>query len=296
MTTITEAASEDFSEQIEDMGTSSRPGTVLAVVNQKGGVGKTTTTANLGAALAERKRRVLLVDLDPQGNLTTSLGQAMEYPSTYDLLLDKIPAIDMRVPVLQNALRIKRSSRAIPPVIDLLPATGDLASIEVELSEAPDKDRRLAGALRPIRQLYDYVLVDCPPSLGTLTLNALLSANGVVAPVQCEYLALRGFVQLTETIRLVQEALNPTLRRVFLVMTMYSPRTILAQNVVDDAQGQFPSYFMPTVIPRTTRIGEAPSYGQTVLRYDPSGRGAAAYRNLASDIDSRVRRDLRSAT
>lgn len=270
-----------------------RPAVVLAVVNQKGGVGKTTTTCNLGAALAERRRRVLLVDMDPQGNLTSTFGLPLEYPSTYDLILGAVPAEEMRRSVVPAALRIKRSSRARPPVIDVLPGIGDLASVEVELSDAPDRDRKLDQALHPILPEYDYVLIDCPPSLGTLTLNALLAADGVVAPVQCEYLALKGFIQLTETIKLVQEALNPALKRVFLVMTMYSPRTILSQNVVDDAHDQFPHYFMPTVIPRSTRIGEAPSYGQSILRYDSSGRGAVAYRHLAADIDSRVRRDLR---
>jgi chromosome partitioning protein len=147
--------------------------------------------------------------------------------------------------------------------------------------------------LQPLLGEYDYILIDCPPSLGTLTLNALLAAHGVVAPVQCEYLALKGFMQLTETIRLVQEALNPHLRRVFLVMTMYSSRTLLAQNVVADARDQFPQHIMPTLIPRSTRLGEAPSFGQSVLRYEPSGRAAESYRGLADDIDSRVRRDLR---
>jgi len=269
--------------------------TVLAVVNQKGGVGKTTTTTNLGAALAEKKRRVLLVDLDPQGNLTNALGLPLEYPSAYDLLLGNVPAAQMRHSVADASLRIRKSSRAQPPVIDILPGIGDLAGLEVELADVEDKDRRLWRALQPIMADYDYILIDCPPSLGTLTLNALLAANGVVAPVQCEYLALKGFMQLTETIRLVQEALNPHLRRVFLVMTMYA-RTLLSQNVVDDARDQFPHYFMPTLIPRTTRLGEAPSYGQSILRYDPSGRGAESYRSLANDVDSRIRRDFRSGT
>jgi chromosome partitioning protein len=270
-----------------------RLATVLAVVNQKGGVGKTTTTTNLGAALAEKRRRVLLVDMDPQGNLTNALGLPLEYPSAYDLLLGQVSAMQMRRSVAENALKIRRSSRAQPPVIDVLPGIGDLAGVEVELAEAEDKDRRLWLGLQPVMAEYDYVLIDCPPSLGTLTLNALLAAHGVVAPVQCEYLALKGFMQLTETIRLVQEALNPHLRRVFLVMTMYS-RTLLAQNIVADARDQFPGSIMPTLIPRSTRLGESPSYGQSVLRYDPSGRAAEAYRSLADDIDSRVRRDLRA--
>jgi chromosome partitioning protein len=276
-------------------GAPARLATVLAVVNQKGGVGKTTTTMNLGAALAEKRRRVLLVDMDPQGNLTNALGLPLEYPSTYDLLLGQVPALEMRRSVLESALRIRRSSRAQRPVIDILPGIGELAGIEVELAEAEDKDRRLWLGLQPAMSEYDYILIDCPPSLGTLTLNALLAAHGVVAPVQCEYLALKGFMQLTETIRLVQEALNPHLRRVFLVMTMYSSRTLLAQNVVADARDQFPHSMMPTLIPRSTRFGESPSYGQSILRYEPSGRAAEAYRSLADDIDSRIRRDLRAS-
>jgi chromosome partitioning protein len=231
--------------------------------------------------------------MDPQGNLTNALGLPLEYPSVYDLLLGQVTAQEMRRSVVENSLKIRRSSRAQPPIIDILPGTGDLAGVEVELADAEDKDRRLWLGLQPLMSEYDYVLIDCPPSLGTLTLNALLAAHGVVAPVQCEYLALKGFMQLTETIRLVQEALNPHLRRVFLVMTMYS-RTLLAQNIVADARDQFPGAIMPTLIPRSTRLGESPSFGQSVLRYDPSGRAAESYRSLADDIDSRVRRDLRA--
>ena len=271
-----------------------RLGIVLAVVNQKGGVGKTTTTVNLGAALAEKKRKVLLVDLDPQGNLTNALGLPLQYPSAYDVLLGEVPAADARRSVAENAVKVRKSSRAKPPVLDILPGIGDLAGLEVELAEQEDKDRRLWAALQPLLAEYDYILVDCPPSLGTLTLNALLASNGVVAPLQCEYLALKGFMQLMETVKLVQEALNPRLKRVFMVMTMFNAGTLLSKNVVDDARGQFPQLFMPTLIPRSTKLGEAPSYGQSILRYEPSGRASEAYRSLANDIDSRIRRDLRS--
>jgi chromosome partitioning protein len=179
-------------------------------------------------------------------------------------------------------------------VLDILPGIGDLAGLEVELADQEDKDRRLWVALQPLFAEYDYILVDCPPSLGTLTLNALLAAHGVVAPLQCEYLALKGFMQLMETVKLVQEALNPQLRRIFMVMTMFNAGTLLSKNVVDDARGQYPQFFMPTLIPRSTRLGEAPSYGQSILRYEPSGRAAEAYRSLANDVDSRIRRDLRA--
>ena len=204
--------------------------TVFAVANQKGGVGKTTTAINLGAALAERAR----------------------------------------------------------PVIDVLPASHDLAGAEVELVSMAGRERRLATALNPLLPQYEYVFIDCPPSLGLLTLNALVAADAVIAPVQCEYLALEGLTQLLDTLRRVRETVNPTLARLFLLMTMFDARTGLSQNVVDEVRRHFPQFFLGTLIPRSIRLGEAPSYGQSILRYDPSGRGAAAYRALAAEVDQRV--------
>jgi chromosome partitioning protein len=270
-------------------------GVILAVANQKGGVGKTTTAVNLGAALAERGRRVLLVDGDPQANLTAALGLPKASPSTYDLLLGDAAAADVLRAV--DGAAVREAARgangaapngAAPPTVDVLPAAPDLAGAEVELVAMEGRERRLAGALAPLRAGYDYVLVDCPPSLGLLTLNALVAADGVIAPVQCEYLALEGLTQLLDTLSRVRRALNPGLARLFLLMTMYDGRTGLSQSVVDEVRRHFPQLFLGTIIPRTVRLGEAPSYGQSILRYDPGGRGAAAYRALAEEVDGRI--------
>ncbi|HEX2515986.1 MAG TPA: AAA family ATPase, partial [Chloroflexota bacterium] len=172
--------------------------------------------------------------------------------------------------------------------VDVLPAAPDLAGAEVELVGMEGRERRLATALNPLRQGYDYILVDCPPSLGLLTLNALVAADGVIAPVQCEYLALEGLTQLLHTLSRVRQALNPRLANLYLLMTMYDARTGLSQDVVRDVRRHYPHLFLETIIPRTVRLGEAPSYGQSILRYDPAGRGAAAYRALAAEVDGRI--------
>lgn len=263
---------------------------IFAVANQKGGVGKTTTAINLGAALAERGRRVLLVDSDPQANLTGALGLPKDSPSSYELLLGEVAAVDLIRSAVANALPGPHPTDADQDerVLDVIPSSPSLAGAEVELVAAEDRTHRLSRALSSVAPIYDYVFIDCPPSLGLLTLNALAVSDGVVAPVQCEYLALEGLSQLLETLRRVREALNPRLRHLFLLMTMYDARTGLAQSVVEEVRRHFPDVILPTIVPRTVRLGEAPSYGQSILRYDPTGRGAGAYRALAAELDARV--------
>ena len=262
---------------------------VLAVANQKGGVGKTTTVAGLGAALAARGDRILLVDLDPQANLSSSLGVAKDRRGTYEVLMREATAAETVVDVTASCLRLVPD----PAVVHLVPASSDLAGAELELAAAPDRTTRLRDGLVFGSDAYAYILVDCPPSLGTLTLNGLVAATEVLAPVQCEYLALEGLTQLLGTLRRVRDRLNPDLRRLHLVMTMFDSRTGLAQSVVEEVRRHFSDLILATTIPRTVRLAEAPSHGQGILRYDPSGRGAEAYRSLAAEIVTRG--DLRAA-
>jgi chromosome partitioning protein len=261
---------------------------VIAVANQKGGVGKTTTVAGLGAALAAGGRRVLVVDMDPQANLTSSLGVAKDRRGTYEILMRESRVPDVVVDVSAACLRAVPADAAV----HLVPAAPDLAGAEMELASATDRTARLRDGLGIIPALYDYVLIDCPPSLGTLTLNALVAATEVLAPVQCEYLALEGLTQLLGTLRRVRDRLNPNLHRLHLAMTMFDGRTGLAQNVVDEVRRHFSDLILGTTIPRTVRLAEAPSHGQSILRYDPSGRGAEAYRLLAAEMESRGGADV----
>ncbi|WP_103502654.1 MULTISPECIES: ParA family protein [Streptomyces] len=247
---------------------------VMVVANQKGGVGKTTTTVNLAASLALHGARVLVVDLDPQGNASTALGidHHSDIPSIYDVLVEGRPL-----------------SEVVQPVIDVeglfcAPATIDLAGAEIELVSLVARESRLQRAISNYEQPLDYVLIDCPPSLGLLTVNALVAGAEVVIPIQCEYYALEGLGQLLRNVELVRGHLNPDLHVSTILLTMYDGRTRLASQVAEEVRGHFGTEVLRTNIPRSVRISEAPSYGQTVLTYDPGSSGALSYLEAAREI------------
>lgn len=248
----------------------------IAIVNQKGGVGKSTTAINLGASLVMLGDRVLVVDLDPQGNTTSGLGidKRAVGPDVYGLLLADAPAAET---VLRTALA----------GLDLIPSTLALAGAEIELVSALARETRLRGALVPLAAAYDYVLIDCPPSLGLLTLNALTAASEIVIPVQAEYYALEGLSQLTQVVERVRRALNPGLRITGVLVTMFDGRTRLAMEVLDEVSKHFPQQVFKTQIPRNVRLSEAPSYGKPVALFDLKSRGAQAYLALAREIGAR---------
>jgi chromosome partitioning protein len=259
-----------------------RRGRIYSFANQKGGVGKTTTAVNLAAYLAASGYMVLLVDADSQANATSSLGVDKHRDvSVYDVLMGDVPATEAIVPVDRPAFKGN---------LHLLPSSVELAGAEVELAAEPQGEReyRLKHALDPLRNRYDYILVDCPPSLGLLTLNALTAADAVIIALQCEYLALEGLIQLTNTISLVLRSLNRNLRILGIVMTMYDSRTNLSAQVVQEVRTHFPDEVFDTLIPRSVRLSEAPSYGLTVLEYDPNSRGAMAYAALARELVERT--------
>jgi chromosome partitioning protein len=247
-------------------------GRVVVVANQKGGVGKTTTAVNLSAYLAIGSR-LLLVDLDPQANATSSLGVDWRTVdrTVYEVLMRRADLGAVIVPEVQAGL-------------DLAPAAPALAGAQVELVEQGEREERLRQALAPLRDRYELIVVDCPPSLGILTVNALAAADAVLVPVQCEYLALEGLGQLMETLDLVREQLNPRLQLLGIVLTMHDPRTNLSTQVIDEVRTHFPRATFESVIPRSVRLSEAPSYGQPARVYDPASRGALAYAALAEEL------------
>ncbi|HEY1654629.1 MAG TPA: AAA family ATPase [Candidatus Tumulicola sp.] len=246
---------------------------IIALVNQKGGVGKSTTAVNLGAALAVAGKRVLVVDADPQGNTTTGLG--IDKPrlqrDIYDLLLQEATADDVIVPTELERLW-------------LVPATINLAGAEIELVSALSRETRLRNALAPVAERYDFVFIDCPPSLGLLTINALTTARECIIPVQAEYYALEGLSQLTAVVGRVREALNPELRVSGVLVTMFDGRTRLATEVLEELLKHFPQEMFKTQIPRNVRISEAPSFGRPVILFDLKSRGAQAYLALAREV------------
>ncbi len=251
---------------------------IIAITNQKGGVGKTTTCVNLAASLAATRRRVLLIDLDPQGNATMGSGVNKHELalSGYHLLLDETPIADI----------IVDADRA---GYNLLPGNSDLTAAEVQLMQLDEREARLGRRLRPIASQYDYVLIDCPPSLNMLTLNALTAADAVFIPIQCEYFALEGLSALLETVRQIREVVNPGLEIEGLLRTMFDARNNLANEVSQQLLEHFGDKVYRTIIPRNVRLAEAPSYGAPIIRYDKASRGAIAYLALAAELVRRQR-------
>ncbi|GAA1921646.1 ParA family protein [Microbacterium aoyamense] len=254
---------------------------VITVSNQKGGVGKTTTTVNVAAALASLGARVLVIDLDPQGNASTALGvpHTADTPSVYDVLIDEFPIAD-----------VVQTSPESPNLL-CAPSTIHLAGAEIELVSQVAREHRLKTALDEYLAIpdhrLDFVLIDCPPSLGLLTINAFTAADELLIPIQCEYYALEGLSQLLGTVRMIQKHLNPSLHLSSILLTMYDGRTRLAQQVAEEVREHFPDDVLHTVIPRSVRVSEAPSFGQTVIAYDGQSAGAVAYREAAVEIVQR---------
>jgi chromosome partitioning protein len=253
---------------------------VIAIANQKGGVGKTTTAINLGASLAVAEKATLVVDCDPQGNATSGFGvrKHVGEPSTYDCIVDGVP--------ISGA----RHREVHFPCLDVVPASRDLAGAEIELIDRPEREKRLRRALEPVRDDYEYILIDSPPSLGLLTLNALVAADTVLIPIQCEFYALEGLSQLLNTVRLVQRNLNTDLGIEGVLLTMYDSRLNLSKQVAEEAREYFGGKVFQTIIPRNIRLAEAPSFGKPIALYDVLSTGARGYLSLAREI---IRKDER---
>ncbi|HOQ15855.1 MAG TPA: AAA family ATPase [Defluviitaleaceae bacterium] len=248
-------------------------GTTIAVFNQKGGVGKTTTTVNVSAGLAEKGAKVLAVDIDPQGNTTSGLGVDKNKlkKTIYDVLLGDLSMKEVKKPTPMKNL-------------DLIPSNMDLAGAEIELLDINKREYILRKNLEDIKNDYDYILVDCPPAVNILTLNALAAANSVLVPIQCEYYALEGLTHLISTIKLVQQRINPELYIEGIIFTMYDARTNLSLQVVEEVKRYFPKEIYTTLIPRNVRLGEAPSHGLPIMLYDEKSKGAESYRLLVEEI------------